>query len=231
LPESGSYPGRKTAADYLGYIGALHGMSRSAALTQAVRLLGEVGLSDRATDRIVTFSRGMRQRLGIARALMHDPAVLFLDEPTLGLDPAGQRAVLDLIGRLAAERGVTIVLTSHMLDDVERVCDWLVVLDRGRVAAGGTIAEITGAEATHSFVMSVAEQDRDRTVELLERLDGVVISNRDAGEQILFTAPAGRPAPSINDIAGHIIKANIPVHSLEVKKARLADAFMEITSR
>jgi len=230
LPESGGYPGRKTALDYLVYIGALHGIGRTDASARAVRLLGEVGLGDRAADQIRTLSRGMRQRLGIARALMNDPAILFLDEPTLGLDPAGQRSVLDLVEHLASERGVTIILTSHLLDDVERVCERVVVLDHGRVAASGTMAGIVGTAAKDSFIVSVAPHDAGRVEALLGRLAGVTISSRNGGGRIVFTAPAGGADASINEIAGHIIGAGIPVLGLEAGTTDLTDAFMEITS-
>lgn len=104
-------------------------------------LLSEVGLGDRWSDRIGTFSRGMRQRLGIARALINEPPVLFLDEPTLGLDPGGKRNVLDLVRRLADERGAAIVLTSHLLDEIERICDRAVILDRGRVVYDAAVTD------------------------------------------------------------------------------------------
>lgn len=139
LPESAGHPKRKRAADFLAYHGALYGRSWAASHRTAVALLGEVGLGARATDRIGSFSRGMRQRLGIARALINDPAVVFLDEPTLGLDPAGKRDVLALVRRLADQRGAAIVLTSHLLDEIERVCDRVVILDRGRVVFDGTV--------------------------------------------------------------------------------------------
>ena len=84
----------------------------------------------------------MRQRLGIARALVNDPAVVFLDEPTLGLDPQGQRDVLDMVGRMASERGVTVLLCTHLLDEVEQVCSDVLILNHGRVAALGPVGEV-----------------------------------------------------------------------------------------
>src|SRR5204863_3500911 len=100
-------------------------------------LLEEVGLDQRARSLVGTYSRGMRQRLGIARALVNDPVVVFLDEPTLGLDPRGQRDVLQAVARLASERGVTVLLSTHLLDEVEQVCTDVLILNRGRVAALG----------------------------------------------------------------------------------------------
>jgi len=117
LPESAGYPARQTGAEFLRYHARLFGRTRHDASGLADRLLAEVGLADRAASRISTYSRGMRQRLGIARALVNDPAVVFLDEPTLGLDPAGQRQVLGIVRETAAERGATVVLSTHTLPE------------------------------------------------------------------------------------------------------------------
>ncbi len=141
MPESAGYPKRKRAADYLDYHGRLHGLMPSVAREAAKTLLSEVGLGGRSGDRIGTYSRGMRQRLGLARALINTPEVLFLDEPTLGLDPGGKRDILDLIRRLADENGVAVILTSHLLDEIERVCDHAVILKSGRVVYDAPVTQ------------------------------------------------------------------------------------------
>ena len=142
LPESAGYPGHETAEEYLAYHARLHGRPPADALATARRLLAEVDLSDRVRTLIQTYSRGMRQRLGIARALVNDPAVVFLDEPTLGLDPQGQRDVLEMVGRMASERGVTVLISTHLLDEVEQVCSDVLILNHGRAAALGPVASV-----------------------------------------------------------------------------------------
>ena len=122
LPESSGYPGHQTGREYLGYYGRLYGLDSRTAGRVADRLLADLGLDERAGSPIAGYSRGMRQRLGIARALVHDPAVVFLDEPTLGLDPAGQSQVLAIIRDIAQGRGATVVLSTHTLPEVEEVC-------------------------------------------------------------------------------------------------------------
>jgi len=139
MPESAGYPKRKRGVDYLTYHGRLFGLAAEAAQHDAMRLLDQVGLAGRAGDRIGTYSRGMRQRLGLARALINDPEVLFLDEPTLGLDPSGKRDILDLIRQLADERGAAVILTSHLLDEIERVCDRAVILKDGVVVFDASV--------------------------------------------------------------------------------------------
>ena len=108
----------------------------------AATLLDELGLLERGASLIASYSRGMRQRLGIARALVNDPEVVFLDEPTLGLDPAGQRQVLATIRRIAEQRGATVLLSTHLLAEVEETCSRVLILNRGRVVAQGTVAEV-----------------------------------------------------------------------------------------
>ena len=145
LPESAGYPGHQTGEEYLRYFARLYGRSRAAARVVADGLLAEVGLSERSGTPISSYSRGMRQRLGIARALVNDPTVVFLDEPTLGLDPTGRSQVLDLVGTISRRRGATVLLSTHTLPDVERACSRVLILDRGRLVVSGGIDEIIAA--------------------------------------------------------------------------------------
>src|SRR3954453_17323719 len=142
LPESAGYPDRQTAEEYVVYHARLYGHSRAGARAVARDLLEEVQLADRAMSPIGSYSRGMRQRLGIARALVNDPKVVFLDEPTLGLDPAGQRQILATIRAIARERGATVLLSTHLLAEVEETCTRVVILNRGRLMADGTVSEV-----------------------------------------------------------------------------------------
>src|SRR5207244_6004840 len=112
--------------------------------------------------------RGMRQRLGIARALVNEPQVVFLDEPTLGLDPAGQRQVLALVRRIAHERGATVLLSTHLLAEVEETCSRVIILNRGRVAAAGTVSEVARrAAAARGARLRVPAEQLERTVAAL----------------------------------------------------------------
>jgi ABC-2 type transport system ATP-binding protein len=143
LPESAGYPEQQTGIEFLRYHARLYGHSRASADTTAAVLLRDVGLADRRSSPISTYSRGMRQRLGIARALVNDPAVVFLDEPTLGLDPAGQEQIMRVIDGMARERAATVVLSTHLLAEVEEVCSRVLILNRGHLVADGTVAEVT----------------------------------------------------------------------------------------
>jgi ABC-2 type transport system ATP-binding protein len=141
LPEQNGFYDWMTAEDYLGFYAALYGSSlRERDLRGR---LSRFGLEPRRGQRIGTFSRGMRQRLGLARALIADPKLLILDEPTNGLDPRGRREIHDILIDLSANHGVGILLCTHLLDDVERLCKRIGVIVEGRTVTEGTIADLT----------------------------------------------------------------------------------------
>ena len=160
LPESAGHPEHQTGDEFLRYHAQLFGHTRASARAVAAARLAEVGLAEeRARSPIAVYSRGMRQRLGIARALLNDPAVAFFDEPTLGLDPAGQRQVLGLVVSVARTRGATVVLGTHFLDEVEQVCSRVLILHRGRLVADGSVVEVArGGRLTDAFLAMTKER-------------------------------------------------------------------------
>jgi ABC-2 type transport system ATP-binding protein len=175
LPESAGYPEQQTAEEYLRFHGRLYGLSRASAVARAAALLDELGLADRRRSLISTFSRGMRQRLGIARALVNEPRVVFLDEPTLGLDPAGQRQILATVRAIAAERGATVLLSTHLLAEVEETCSRVLILNRGRVVAEGTVSQVARrAAAPRHARLRVTAADAERAASALA-VAGIVV--------------------------------------------------------
>src|ERR671922_134792 len=141
LPEGLGFPRHTSGVEYLTYYGQLYGRRQADARRVARDLLDTVGMSARADSLIETYSHGMRQRLGIARALVNEPRVVFLDEPTLGLDPRGQQELLSLIKGIARERDAGVVLSSHLLTEIEGICDDVVIMNAGQVVAKGTVTE------------------------------------------------------------------------------------------
>jgi len=146
LPERNGFYDWMDGPGYLGFYAALYGREVSAAERDA--MLARVGLAPRSNQRIGTYSRGMRQRLGLARALIAEPDLLVLDEPTNGLDPRGRRDVHDLLAGLARD-GTAVLLCTHLLDDVERLCDRIGILVGGRSVAEGSIADLTAGAGQH----------------------------------------------------------------------------------
>lgn len=232
LPESAGYPGRQTGEEYLRYHARLFGHSRASARAVTAALLAEVGLADRSRSLVAGYSRGMRQRLGIARTLVNDPFVVFLDEPTLGLDPAGQRQVLGLVRRITLERGATVLLSTHLLDEVEEVCTRVLILNRGRIAAEGTVADVARrAAAPRSALVRVAGEQLETAARILSFAPGierVELTNGRAGTLTATLAPdAG--AELANGGLRALTEAGIPVVAFELEGARLSDAFLAMT--
>ncbi|MFL6129395.1 MAG: ABC transporter ATP-binding protein [Mycobacteriales bacterium] len=229
LPESAGYPGRRTALEYLSFHAALFGLPATPATRVARALLAEVGLAERAHSPVGTFSRGMRQRLGIARALVNDPAVLFLDEPTLGLDPAGHRQVLGVLRAIARHRRATVVLSTHALSDVEDVCSRAVILDRGRVAASGTVAEVAGTVAGDpGATVTVPVELAGAARAVLERVAGLSVADiPDRTGAFVVSGPDRRPAEALRALVG----AGLPILTYETHRARLDEAFLAVTGQ
>jgi ABC-2 type transport system ATP-binding protein len=139
VPESRGFYEWMTAKEYLLFFANLYNVPNPQ--KKIGELLGKVNLSERKNSAIATFSRGMKQRLGLARALINDPKILFLDEPTLGLDPQGQEEIQNLLRQLNKD-GVTIFLSSHQLNEVSNLCSRVAIINKGRLVAQGTIAEL-----------------------------------------------------------------------------------------
>jgi len=151
LPEGHRFPGYLTARQTLSIFGRMSGMDTASIRRRAPELLERVRLSDWADVRVKKFSKGMTQRLGLAAALVHDPDVLLLDEPTDGVDPVGRREIRDLLQEQAA-RGKAILLNSHLLSEIERTCDRVAVLRSGKVVAQGRIDELTASKSRYRLV-------------------------------------------------------------------------------
>jgi ABC-2 type transport system ATP-binding protein len=180
--------------------------------------LERVGLTKRADERVKAYSLGMRQRLGVARALLGDPELLILDEPMNGLDPAGIEEFRLMMRSLVAE-GRTVVLSSHLLDEVEKTCDAIAIVDQGKVVVQGSIDELTGEASS----VLVATGDDERAHALLadygaERIDGGL---RVPSEDESTTASINR----------RLVEAGVDVHRLEPERISLERRFLEITSR
>jgi ABC-2 type transport system ATP-binding protein len=144
MPESDCHLPGMTAAAFVAFAGELSGLPRDEAISRAHEVLYYVGLGEARYRTVDTYSTGMKQRVKLAQALVHDPDLLLLDEPTNGLDPQGREEMLTLIGDVVARRQMSLILCSHLLRDVERTCQSVIVMNQGSVAASGSIAELTG---------------------------------------------------------------------------------------
>jgi ABC-2 type transport system ATP-binding protein len=196
----------------------------TAAEARIPEALARVGLSARANDRVKTYSLGMRQRLGIARCLLADPALLILDEPMNGLDPAGILEMRHLIRAFVAE-GRTVFLSSHLLDEVEKTCDQVAIVDQGRVIVQGSVAEIAST-GDPTVLVEVDDTAAARTVLSGETGIGAV---EEEGQGLLRLTLAGDLTPAQLNRA--LVEAGIAVSRLEPARASLEEKFLSITSR
>lgn len=238
LPESLGLPNQITGVEYVTYFAQLYGWRRGAARRRAHDLLEAVGLRSRGTKLIRTYSHGMRQRLGIARALVNDPVVLFLDEPVVGLDPKGQQDLLVLMRDVAVRRDAGIILCSHSLADVEGACDDVVILSAGRTVASGPLADVladTSLEAAHQTALRLRVPNTfvQRASEALGSLPQVSeVSTIVDGQLRVVVAGAAGPLPAdeaANEILQCLIGADVPLLGFEIEGSRLTDVFMELT--
>jgi ABC-2 type transport system ATP-binding protein len=186
--------------------------------------LERVGLSARADEKVRTYSMGMRQRLGIARCLLCDPRLLILDEPTNGLDPGGMLDFRTLVRELAEDEGRTVFLSSHLLDEVEKTCDAAAIIDRGRVIAAGTIAELS-ADQGHTILIGAS--DPHAALALLQGRPGIRGAELIA-DGLRVSANGRIDAAAINDL---LVREGIRVGRLKPARHSLEQRFLQLTSR
>jgi ABC-2 type transport system ATP-binding protein len=219
LPENHRYPGFLTAADVMKFSGGLKGLNRAAIKTKSDELLELVGLKDWRKVKVKKFSKGMLQRLGIAEAMIADPSVLFLDEPTDGVDPIGRKEIRDLLKRLR-DQGKTIFLNSHILAEVELICNRVAVLHKGDLLKVGTVDSITNRALEYEFrTASPLPQeliDQIRTHATSVTIDGNLLTL------------GLRSKETTGTIVQMIAKSGILLESFEPRKLTLEDSFVEI---
>ncbi len=238
LPESLGFYKQMTGLECLMFFGQLYGRSTKESKENGLTLLKDVGLDQRSKSLVGTYSRGMRQRLGIARTLVNDPAVVFLDEPTLGLDPQGQQDLLELVRWIARERNAGVVLCSHDLPEVESVCDDVIILNLGQVIASGTVAEVISGKGLGNGlrlqVLPSSIGDAQQVLELLPEVDKATPAEEATGwVDVELANPDDKTSSgdhSINNkILSALINAGIPILAFQAEGSRLQDVFLHLT--
>jgi len=231
FPENSTALESQTGRAELQYHARLRGYSKLDAERLAAALLSEVNLEVAADRRVRGYSRGMRQRLGIARALIGDPAVIFLDEPTLGLDPAGRRHVLDIILQAAANRGSAVIVSTHLLDEVERVCDRVLIVDRGQLVAEGTVDELRARSGLPSRAYVQVDGDAEqavRTMLSLSAVTGVEPGPAGSGElRVDLDDGSGDAVPAL--VTALIGADGVQLRGFTFEPAGLEDVFLALT--
>jgi ABC-2 type transport system ATP-binding protein len=187
LPDDVGFYDDLTGRQNLRYTARLNRMTDADAEARIEANLAEVGLTDVADRKVKSYSRGMRQRLGLADALLKDPSILILDEPTVNIDPEGVREILSLVRRLSDERGVTVLLSSHLLHQVEQVCDRIGIFLKGRLVAQGTLEKLAATVEDRWVIEVGVDRTRSNLADIVDAVPGVNAVDRE-GPIVVVTA-------------------------------------------
>ena len=216
MPEHDCLPSAVTASEFLTHMAQVSGLPPSHARTRAADVLRHVGLDEERYRSIGEYSTGMQQRVKLAQALVHDPVLVLLDEPTAGLDPAGREEMLVLIRRTGKDFGISIVLSSHLMGDVERTCDRVILLDGGHVTEEGDVAQFT--RETQTLYIDVDDR-RDALVLSLKRrgmepsIDGASVVVKDASDE------------QYNEIRDAIVEVDARLRRMAPRRHKLTEIF------
>ncbi len=230
LPESMGFPIYMTGEEYLTYMGRLYGRSPQNAKAKAMELLTLFGLANAVGSQITTYSRGMCQRLGIARTFVNDPKLLFLDEPTLGFDPRDQQEMLQVVKDAAAVNRVAVMISSHQLEVVEEICSQVLILNRGRLVAVEKISDIKQKiPALPACRIEVSPETMQKALEVLAHMEAVKIE-RDPNQQneILVSMHGEDGTNTVNAILQSLTQAGVSIESFTRERVSLSDAFLSM---
>jgi ABC-2 type transport system ATP-binding protein len=216
MPEHDCLPPAMTASEFLTHMAQISGLPPGAARTRAADILRHVGLDEERYRSIGEYSTGMKQRVKLAQALVHDPVLVFLDEPTSGLDPVGREEMLALIRRTGREFGISIMLSTHLMGDVETTCDRIIVLEGGAVAESGDVAGFTAESETvyidvYDNVEGLIRALSDRGLE--SSLDGVSVAVEGVGDA------------EYDKIRDALVETGARLRRLGPRRRRLSDIF------
>lgn len=216
MPEHDCLPSTVSAAEFLTHMAEVSGLPPARARTRAADTLRHAGLFEERYRAMGGYSTGMKQRVKLAQALVHDPAMVFLDEPTAGLDPAGREEMLDLVRRTHREFGISILFSSHLMADVERTCDRIIVLQGGNLVQSGEVSHFTSETET---VFIEVDSNHERLIAALEER-GVVVTAAGHGLNI-----EGANETVYNHVRDALVSAEAPLRRMAPRRRALAELF------
>ena len=218
MPEHDCLPPDVTGTELVTHLGRMSGLPATAAKERAAESLRHVGLYEERYRQVGTYSTGMKQRVKLAQALVGDPRLLLLDEPTIGLDPAGRHSMLDLISRIGSEFGISIMVSSHLLGEIEQICDQLVVIDGGKLLRSDTMTSFT--QVSQVLLIEVDEGSAALAAELAAR----GLQPRRSGRGLLVQIEGEQTHDTVRDAVADL---GLPLNRLEQQRRRVEELFRD----
>jgi ABC-2 type transport system ATP-binding protein len=219
MPEHDCTPPDVSGTEFVLHLARMSGLPRAAARERTSDTLRHVGLYEERYRAIGGYSTGMRQRVKLAQALVHDPGLLLLDEPTNGLDPEGRDRMLALLRRIGTDFGIPMLVTSHLLGELEQISDHIVVVDSGRLLRSSSTADVTSA----SRILAVEVDERaDELADLLRRAG---LSVHPSGRQLEIELPDGAQDGAYDLVVDGVVRLGLGLHRMERRRHRMAEIF------
>jgi ABC-2 type transport system ATP-binding protein len=218
MPEHDCLPPDVTGTEFVTHLGRMSGLPATAAKERAAESLRHVGLYEERYRQVGTYSTGMKQRVKLAQALVGDPRLLLLDEPTIGLDPAGRHSMLDLISRIGTEFGISIMVSSHLLGEIEQICDQLVVIDGGKLLRSDTMTSFT--QVSQVLLIEVDEGTAALAAELAAR----GLQPRRSERGLLVQIDGEQTHDTVRDAVADL---GLPLNRLEQQRRRVEELFRD----
>lgn len=221
MPEDDCFIPGMDAVSFTSYMGELSGMPRQEAMKRAHEVLYYVGLEESRYRLLETYSAGMRQRLKLAQSIVHDPKLIFLDEPTSGLDPQGRKEILELIIDISSKKDIQVLISSHILPDIEQTCSYVLILNKGEMAAEGQISELK--EVRYSLYELKIKGEEQAFLDRLTRMDSQVEQTEDKLLKVYL--PPGTDPQDIFKIA---IDEKVQIRHFVKSQTSLEDLFAKV---
>ncbi|WP_209368198.1 ABC transporter ATP-binding protein [Sediminibacillus dalangtanensis] len=217
-----------TAVENLRFFGRIYGLRGKELESQMANVLEIVGLTERKNELVKHYSGGMQRRVNIAVALLHEPEIIIMDEPTVGIDPQSRNYILEMVQKLNEEQGMTVLYTSHYMEEVERLCDRIYIMDDGKVIASGTKQELTSILSSEETIWIELDRSYPALAAELNEMDGVLrVTESDKGIKLI--------TPKNSRLLGRIFQAaerqQAQITSLNVQVPTLEDVFLHLTGR
>lgn len=228
VPQEFALYGDLSAEENLQFFGSLYKIPKGELARRIDEVLSQIGLTDRKKDVVRTFSGGMRRRLNIGVALLHNPQFIIMDEPTVGIDPQSRNYILETVKRFNEELGITVVYTSHYMGEVEFLCDRIYIMDHGDLIASGTKDEIKQIISSENTIVIKADQLSSEFIQLLREEPKL---NQVIADEETITALVAKETNAFRTILKHAEEANIELQSVEKKAPTIEDVFLHLTGR